>query len=300
MKFSSGLRADLQLVFEPEDAHHVVDEGDDGVDLVVELVLPAKDVGVVLGELPHPQKAVEHAGLLVPVHRAQLEVAQGQVPVAPDLRFVDHDVGEAVHGLQPVLDLVHLREVHVLPVVLVVAGLLPQVHLEYLRADDELVAPLQVLLFLEVFEDVAEQGAVRVVDHETRADLVGDAEEVELLAEPPVVPLLHFFKEVEVLLEGLGARKSRPVNPREHLVLFVAPPVRAGKAEELEGRYLSRRGEVGTAAEVGKAVLRVQAHLLVLYAADQFHLEGLAHAAKEARLPHPWALPAARKGCFYR
>ena len=59
-----------------------------------------------------------------------------------------------------------------------------------------MIAPLQVLLLLEIFQDVTEQGAVRVIDDETRPDFVGNAEEVQFLAEPPVVPLLYFFEEL--------------------------------------------------------------------------------------------------------
>ena len=119
-------------------------------------------------------------------------------------------MGDAVHRLQTVLDLVHLGEVHVFPVVVVVAGLLPHVYLEYLGADDELIAPLQVFLLLEVFKKVTEQGAFRVIDDETCADLIGDAEKVELFAEPPVVPLLDLFEERQVWSRAAALAKAVP------------------------------------------------------------------------------------------
>ncbi len=45
------------------------------VDLLLDLFLGAEDVPVVLGEVAHAQKAVEHARGLVAVQQARLEVA---------------------------------------------------------------------------------------------------------------------------------------------------------------------------------------------------------------------------------
>ena len=73
-----------------------------------------------------------------------------------------------------------------------------------------------------------------MIDDKTRADFIGDAEEVQLLAETPVIPLLHLFEELDVCLQGILTRKGGAVDPRQHLVLLVAPPVGSGEAEKLE------------------------------------------------------------------
>ena len=47
------------------------------------VLLGREDVGVVLRHAPHPREAVDDAGLLVAVHRAELEHPQRQLAVAP-------------------------------------------------------------------------------------------------------------------------------------------------------------------------------------------------------------------------
>ena len=60
-------------------------------------------VRVVLGQATHPGQAVDDAGLLVPVHRAELEEPQRQLAVGPPARPEDQVVHRAVHGLEVVL-----------------------------------------------------------------------------------------------------------------------------------------------------------------------------------------------------
>ena len=81
-------------------------------------------------------------------------------------------MGDAVHRLYSVLDPIHLGEVHVLPIILIVARLLPHVNLQYLGPDYKLISSPQVLLSLKIFKEVAQERAIRVVDHETRPHLV--------------------------------------------------------------------------------------------------------------------------------
>ena len=76
------------------------------------------------------------------------------------MRLVDHHVGEAVHRLDAVALLVHLGEVHVLPVIVEMARALPEFRLEDLGADDDIVAPLEVLFSLPVLDDRAQQRAL--------------------------------------------------------------------------------------------------------------------------------------------
>ena len=116
---------------------------------------------------------------------------------------------------------------------------------------------------------------------ETCADLIGDAEQVELFAEPPVVPLFDLFEERQVLVQGGGARKGRPVDPGQHLILLVAPPVRARQTEELERLYFPGRREVWPPAEVREAVLRIDAYLGVFDPADKLFLERLPETVEQ-------------------
>ncbi len=126
-------------VLEAEDAHDVVDEVEHAHDLVVDLLRRAEDVRIVLREAAGAHEPVDDAGELVAVDGAELDMRMRQVAVAAHAVAVDQDVTRAVHRLDAVLAdlavaLVDLEEVHVLAVVLVVAGDLPDVGLVDVRA----------------------------------------------------------------------------------------------------------------------------------------------------------------------
>ena len=84
--------------------------------LLLDLLLGAEHVGVVLGDVAHPQQAMERAAGLVAVHEALLGVADREVAVGARLALVDLHVGRAVHRLQAHGLALHVREVHVVAV----------------------------------------------------------------------------------------------------------------------------------------------------------------------------------------
>ena len=98
----------------------------DALDLVLDLVRGHEDVGVVLREAAHAHQTVQRAGQLVTVHQTQLAAAHGQVAVGPRLALVDQNAAGAVHGLDGEVHVVDHGGVHVLLVVIPVAGALPQ------------------------------------------------------------------------------------------------------------------------------------------------------------------------------
>ena len=89
--------------------------------------------------------------------------------------------------------------------------------------------------------------------------LLHDGEQTELLAELAVVPLLGLLKHVEVRLQLLLVLECRAVDPGQHLVVLVAPPVRAGEGEQLERLDGLGVGGVGSGAEVHELTLLVEA-----------------------------------------
>jgi hypothetical protein len=81
--------------------------------LLGQLLRGTEDVRVVLGEAARPCEAVHHPRLLEPVHGAELEQPQRQLPVRPPAGGVDQDVHGAVHRLRVIPGTLQLhRRVH--------------------------------------------------------------------------------------------------------------------------------------------------------------------------------------------
>ncbi len=201
-----------------------------------DLLARAEDVRVVLRHAAHARQPVHHSRLLVAVHRPELEQSQRQLAVRAHVAAVDQDVERAVHRLEVVVGAaVELhRRVHAVGEPVEVPGDLEEVRLGDVRRVDELVAGFLVPAARVVLHHAADRAALRVEHGEAGADLVGEREEVELLAELAVVALLRLFDAVEVLLER-GLRLPRgAVDALQHRALLVAAPVRARDLGELE------------------------------------------------------------------
>src|SRR5215211_599495 len=90
-----------------------------------------------------------------------------------------------------------------------------------------------------------------------------EVEEVELLPEAAVVPALRLLDPLQVVLE-IGLRvERRAVDTGQLRVVFVAPPVGAGEAGQLERLDRLRVLKVRAAAEVGELALRVERDVAV-------------------------------------
>ena len=99
---------------------------------------------------------------------------------------------------------------------------------------DELVAGLLVALAGVVLHEPAHEAALRVEHRQAGADLVGEAEQVELHAELAVVALGRLLEAVEVRLERLLRVPRRAVDALELRVALLAAPVGARDPHELE------------------------------------------------------------------
>lgn len=217
-------------------------------ELLLHLLLRGEDVRVVLGQAAHAGEAVDDAGLLVAVHRAELEHPERQVAVGAGLRPVRQDVHRAVHRLEVVvgalpgdvavlvLCLVHMhgRE-HAVLVPAEVPGGLEQVALGDVGRVDERVAVLLVPTARVVLHLAADDAALRVEDRQAGTDLVGEREQVEFGAELAVVALGGFLEAHQVRLELVLVGPGGAVDALQLRVLLGAAPVRGGDAHELGG-----------------------------------------------------------------
>ena len=235
-----GTRGDLGGVLEAEDAHHVVDEIEHADDLVVDLLGGAEDVRVVLSEATSAHEPVYDAGKLVAVDGAELADPHRQIAVAAHVVVEDQHVAGAVHRLDGVLvdlafALVDVEEVHVLAVEVVVPADLPDVGLVDVRRDGLFVAALVEHAAQPLLHEAQHARALGVVERQTGARDLVEAEQVELLAELAVVALLGLLQAREVGVEVLLREPRGAVDALQHRPSRVAAPVGAGDLGELEG-----------------------------------------------------------------
>ena len=255
---------------------------DDVEDFLFQLVRPAEDMGIVLGEATHPHQAVQGAGALVAIDRAQFAPADGELAVAVLVGVVHPDVKGAVHRLELVQDLVDLhRGIHVLAVEIEVPGGLPEILAGDVRGVQQLVAVAVVFVLPVVLEEPAQQRAAGLPENQSRADLVLDGEQTELFAEFAVITLAGLFEAGEVLLQVFFVGKGGAVDAGEHLAFFVAAPVRAGNPQQFEDLEPGGIGYVRAAAEIDERAMTVEAHPVDVHILQQFDLVALAKTGEE-------------------
>ena len=258
-------------------------------DFFLDLGFGAEHVAVVLSEAAHAQDAVQRAGGLVAVAGAELAVADRQVAVAVQALVEHLDVPRAVHRLQRVGALLRFGEEHVVLVVVPVAGLLPQGHVEDLRAAHFLIAAVAIDLAHVLLDHLPDRPALRVPEDQARAFFL-QMEEILLLGDLAMVALLGFFDALDIRGELLLVGPGGAVDALQLLVLGIAAPIGAGNAGQLERLQEARVRHVRAAAHVDVFLVVVQAHgFFVGHVLDQAQLVVLA-----ARLEHRDHLVARR------
>ena len=192
---------------------------------------------------------------LVAVHGAELEHAQRQLAVRTLALAEDQAVHRAVHGLGVVDAVVHLhRRVHALGVEVEVPGGLEQPGVGQVRRIHELIAAGLVAVAAVVLHDLAHHRALGMPHGQPAAQLSGEAQQVELGHEPPVVSLGGLLQPLQVRRQlGLGAPRGA-VDALQHLAVLVAAPVGARHPHQLEMAQPPGVGNVGATAQVDEFV----------------------------------------------
>ena len=101
-----------------------------------------------------------------------------------------------------------------------------------------------------VLHHLAQHAALGVEHREAGPDLVGEAEQVELAAESPVVATLGLLDPVQVGVQRVLGLPCGAVDPLQLLVVLVAAPVRRRGAQQPERRDPLGGGQVRAAAQV--------------------------------------------------
>jgi hypothetical protein len=131
----------------------------------------------------------------------------------------------------------------------------------------------------------AQDGPLRHPEHEPRSDERAGGEQIELLAQHPVIASACFFQRRQMGVEvGLG-KPGGAVEPLELGVVRVALPIRPGDVRELEGPDAAGARHVGPAAEIDELSLPVERERGMGGEAgfDVLGLEGLVEAADDLR-----------------
>ena len=267
----------LDLVLgEAERLVHHLGDVEAGPELRLERVLGAEDVSVVLREAAHPHQPVQRSRALEAIDRAELREPHRQVAIAALARVVDPDVEGAVHRLDLVALPVDLhRRIHAVAVVGVVPALVPQRAGRDVRREQQLIAVGEVGLAPVVLDLLADEGAVGQPQHQAAAELLRDLEELQVLAQPPMVPLGGLLEKRQVSLELVLRLEREAVDAGQHLPLLVTAPVGASEAGELEVLHLLGVADVRTGAHIGEVAVLVEADGVGVEALDQLLLVGL-------------------------
>mmetsp|Transcript_5578 Transcript_5578/g.11723 ORF Transcript_5578/g.11723 Transcript_5578/m.11723 type:complete len:213 (+) Transcript_5578:434-1072(+) len=122
-----GSRGELEPVGHAEDVVDVLHELQRAHHLGLDLVVPAKDVGVVLHKPPHARETGKRPAQFISVVHPEVRPPQGQLAVAPDPGIEHEAVSRTVHGLHAPLLPFHVENEHGIFVVEGVPGLVPQV-----------------------------------------------------------------------------------------------------------------------------------------------------------------------------
>ena len=185
-------------------------------------------VGVVLANHAHAGQALQHAGLLVTVHGAELEETQRQLTVRAATRTVNLVVHRAVHGLQTVMTVIQLhgRE-HAVRIVRKVTGSVEQVFLRNVRGADVLETLLNVAGTHVVFHLALNHAALRVNHRQAGTNVLREGEQIQLTAQATVVAALRLSDALLVRHQLVLSRPCGTVNTLQHGVLLRTAPVRA-------------------------------------------------------------------------
>ena len=260
-------------------------EVDAALDLPLDLLRHAEDVGVVLREPADTRQAAEFTRLLVAVDGAELRQSQRQLLVAPRPRLVDHRVVRAVHGFEEILLVLlhHDRLKLAVGVVGIVAGDLVEIDLADVGRVDGLIAPRRELFAHEGLERAPQERAFGHPEDQPRADQRARRKQIELLAEDAVVALPRFLERRQVRVEIFLRKPGGAVEPLELGVVGVPLPVGAGDARELKSADAAGAGDVRPATEIDKLPLAIERQRGKLGEArlDVLCLEGLVEAGDD-------------------
>ncbi len=222
------------------------------------LIRSAEQVGIILCESPHSHEAVEDPGPFVPVDGSKLAITNGKISITSQVRLIDHDVVRAVHRFELVLAALQLHgRKHVFPIIIEVPAGFPKIKAGRMRGVDQVVPVTNMLLAPKVFNQQADRGSLRMPEHETRADVILYADQVQFFPHFSVITTLNLFQPGQIGINLGSGWKRGPIDPLQHRVPLVPAPVGAGNVEQLEGTDMACRWQMGAPTKIHEITLRI-------------------------------------------
>src|SRR5205809_6471907 len=141
--------------------------------------------------------------------------------------------------------------------------------------EHQLIPAAEQLLPEKVFDLLADEAPLGMPEHQARSCLILDAEQVQVLAQTPVVALPGFVKLGQVGVQILLGEERGPVDALQGVRSLVSHPMRARHAEQLEGLDAPGGGYVRTAAKIQKLAGAVSGKHRLRFFADKLALQEL-------------------------
>ena len=153
-----------------------------------------------------------------------------------------------------------------------VSGLRVQRLVDEVAGPHVLVAVARLDLAHVVLHEVAHHLALGQKERDAGARIRREREQLEVLADPAVVPRPGLFEPPQIGFQLLLRRPGRAVDAGEHGAVLVAAPVGACYVLQLEGAEPARAGHVRAAAEVEEIALLVDRDIAVFEGFDDLRL----------------------------
>mmetsp|Transcript_3948 Transcript_3948/g.8716 ORF Transcript_3948/g.8716 Transcript_3948/m.8716 type:complete len:383 (-) Transcript_3948:290-1438(-) len=193
-------------------------------------------MGIILGETTHAHQSMEGTAALVPVYRSQLRPSKWQIAITSNVVLKHETVKGTVHGFNLIHFIfdIHLIE-HSLRVEVKVTRGFPQVEVGNVGGVHNIVVLLEVLFLPEVLDFAAHGGPLGMPEDESPSGVFLDTEQIQLLSQHSVIPLLRLLHPFLIRLQLLGILPRRGVYALQHFSLFITAPVRSRHALEGNG-----------------------------------------------------------------
>ena len=192
---------------------------------------------------------MQGAAQLVTVHQANLAGANGQLAVGMRLGGVHQNAARAVHGLDAVLFVIDRGGVHIVFVVIPVAGSLPEMAVHDLGRGDFDITRLAMDLAPVIKQGVLENHAVGQEEREA-GGFVAHHEKVHFATDLAMIALFRLFDHRQMSVELFFRRERGAVHARQHLIVGIGLPIRSGNARKLERLESFGIGDMGADAHV--------------------------------------------------